>query len=90
MTCPSLVLPVNQRALDIQYILQDYSTRAPWLHLHRIEQMFDDRGDQLQMQLKKKKRRRGGQKSYIIFLKLNLTPLMDMARMCGHHQISSH
>lgn len=55
MTCPSLVLPVNQRALDIQYILQDYSTRAPWLHLHRIEQMFDDRVDQLQMQLKKKK-----------------------------------
>lgn len=66
MTCPSLVLPVNQRALDIQYILQDYSTRAPWLHLHRIEQMFDDRGDQLQMQLKKKKKR-GKKKLHHIF-----------------------
>lgn len=65
MTCPSLVLPVNQRALDIQYILQDYSTRVPWLHLHRIEQMFDDRVDQLQMQLKKKKE--GKKKLHHIF-----------------------
>ena len=51
---PSLALRMNQREPDIQHKHQDYSTTDPWLHLHQIVQMFDDREDPLQMQLKTK------------------------------------
>lgn len=53
MMCTSLVFQVNQKAPYIHHILQDYSLKDPWLHLHQIVQRSDDKVDQLQMQLKK-------------------------------------
>lgn len=83
MTGTSQGFPVNQKAAYIHHTLQDYSLKDPWLHLHQIGQMSDDKVDPLQMQLQK-------HMQFNYSLKLGSHTSIRQQKICDHHQTSSH